>query len=98
MLGCRYQTAQDDVENSFQFHVLSITDSLQKCHRRTSSECAMKLLYVNTGWARTFGSIGKGQQGSEGTRKKGAISSGKGLYSDENKGIPSTKASSKKGP
>ncbi len=43
-------------------------------------------------WARTFGSIGKGQKGSEVTRKKRGISSGKGLYSDENKGIPSTKS------
>ncbi len=33
--------------------------------------------------ARTFGTTGKGQKGSEVTRKKGDISSGKGLYSDK---------------
>ena len=44
------------------------------------------------GWARTFGSTGKGQKGSEVTPKKGGISLGKGLYSDENKGITSNKS------
>ncbi len=42
--------------------------------------------YTFAGWAWTFGSTRKGQKGSKVTRKKGGITSGKGLYSDENKG------------
>ena len=44
------------------------------------------------GRVRTVGYVGKGQKGTGVTRKKGGISLGKGLYSDENKGIPSTKS------